>query len=88
MGRSTGANVVPKSKVTVTAPGEWSRACLPLSMQVLGRVSVQACGTDEEKIDTITSAPGEPLVWTRIVMSFTQTHDYALHLAQPETEFD
>ena len=61
MGRSTGGNVVPKSEIAATAPGEWSLACLPLSMQVLGRVGVQARKTDEEKTDATTSAPGEPL---------------------------
>ena len=36
MGRSTGGNVFPKSKIAATAPGEWSLACLPLSMQIFG----------------------------------------------------
>ena len=29
-------SVVPKLKVAATAPGEWSLACLPMSMQIFG----------------------------------------------------
>ena len=41
------------------ASGLWL-ACL-CRCRFSGRVNLQACRTDEEKIDATTSAPGEPL---------------------------